>query len=69
MAVFRKTSSQITSEMMTVKNNEGEESRKTTNRIARTMKMTQDEEDGIPVIDGIRMPDDPNDTRVFRNAR
>lgn len=29
----------------------------------------QIDEDGIPVIQGVRVPDDPNDTKIWRNAR
>lgn len=27
------------------------------------------DDDGIPVIQGVRVPDDPNDTKTWRNAR
>ncbi|XP_066259919.1 uncharacterized protein [Euwallacea similis] len=35
----------------------------------RARSVMQLDSDGIPVIHGVRVPDDPNDTKVWRNAR
>lgn len=35
----------------------------------RARSVMQVDSDGIPVIHGVRVPDDPSDTKVWRNAR
>lgn len=35
----------------------------------RARSVTHVEMDGIPVIHGVRVPDDPKDTKIWRNAR
>ncbi|KAG5897156.1 hypothetical protein JTB14_020885 [Gonioctena quinquepunctata] len=50
----------IRSEEMFVKNNKDPK---------RGRSVMQIDENGIPVIHGVRVPDDPNDTKTWRNAR
>ncbi|XP_063597646.1 uncharacterized protein LOC134774222 isoform X1 [Penaeus indicus] len=48
---------QITSSMITVKGD------------ARKGRVIEIGADGIPIIHGVRVPDDPSDTQIYRNAR
>nr|XP_053640975.1 uncharacterized protein LOC128694736 isoform X1 [Cherax quadricarinatus] len=48
---------QVTSAVLTVKGN------------AREGRVIEIGDDGIPIIHGVRVPDDPSDTRIYRNAR
>lgn len=56
----------MTSDLLTINSNEQNDSRRR-GRLMQTEVTTGD--DDIPIIDGIRVPDDPLDKRVYRNAR
>lgn len=54
---LRDLAPQVTSSMITVKGD------------ARKGRVIEIGADGIPIIHGVRVPDDPSDTQIYRNAR